>query len=251
MNHDLTCPVCKGASSLLDVVDFNKSCEESRGRYLPLVGMPIYYALCDSCGFCFAPEFGTWSSERFSQLIYNEDYIQVDPDYVDARPRGNAASLLEALGRQRQRVDHLDYGSGAGVLSQLLRDAGWQSRSYDPFVQTDVSVSTLAKANLITAYEVFEHVQNPHQLMRNLGNLLADEGLILFSTLVSDGNIARNQRLNWWYAAPRNGHISLFSKQSLFNLATDHGFQWASFSDGHHTLFRKVPSWASHLIASG
>jgi hypothetical protein len=38
---------------------------------------------------------------------------------------------------------------------------------------------------------------------------------VLFSTLLSDGEIVRGRPLRWWYAAPRNGHISLFSAQSL------------------------------------
>jgi hypothetical protein len=32
------CPVCRGATDLFDVVDFNKNCEEARGVYLPLSG---------------------------------------------------------------------------------------------------------------------------------------------------------------------------------------------------------------------
>ena len=38
---------------------------------------------------------------------------------------------------------------------------------------------------------------------------------MLFSTALSDGGLARNQRLRWWYASPRNGHISLFSHRSV------------------------------------
>jgi hypothetical protein len=35
----------------------------------------------------------------------------------------------------------------------------------------------------------------------------------MFSTLLSDGNIKLGQKLTWWYASPRNGHISLFSRR--------------------------------------
>lgn len=121
--------------------------------------------------------------------------------------------------------------------------------SYDPFVHHDVDIATLPKVNLLTAFEVFEHVAQPQQLMRNIDTLLVEDGLVLFSTLLCDGHIARNRRLDWWYASPRNGHISLFSRNSLVQLAGQFGYTCASFSDGYHALFRQVPAWARHLIA--
>ena len=73
MDQHLLCSVCNGACSLLDVVDFNKSCEEVRGKFLGLAGIPVYYALCGKCGFCFAPELSTWKLEEFEERIYNDE----------------------------------------------------------------------------------------------------------------------------------------------------------------------------------
>ena len=69
--------------------------------------------------------------------------------------------------------------------------------------------------DLVTAFEVFEHVPDIDILFTDLQSLVKAEGLILFSTLLSDGEIGRDRPLSWWYASPRNGHISLFSAQSL------------------------------------
>jgi len=105
---------------------------------------------------------------------------------------------------------------------------------------------------LITAFEVFEHVPDVNALVSQLNLLLDDEGIVLFSTLLSDGNIEKNRRLDWWYASPRNGHISLFSKRSLGLLAEKYEFNAGSFSAGYHVFFRKqVPVWAEHLFGSG
>lgn len=93
MSHNLLCPVCNGSSTLLAVVDFNKSCEEARGKFLSQLGIPVYYVRCS----------------------------------------------------------------------------------------------------------------------------------IIFNTFVGC-NIHPNQRINWWYAHPRNGHISLYSKQSLVILAQQYKF---------------------------
>jgi SAM-dependent methyltransferase len=242
------CPVCRGAVSLLDVVDFNKTCEEFRGRYFDLAGVPVYYALCGSCGFCFAPELCAWPPEEFAARIYNDEYVVVDPDCVETRPRANAASLVRMFRNLPASIRHLDYGGGNGLLAKVLREAGWDSVSYDPLADKDVKAEHLGKFDLITAFEVFEHVPDVQGLMSDLRLLLSPGGVVLFSTLLSDGDIQPNRRLTWWYASPRNGHISLFSKRSLALLAKNSGWNFGSFSRGSHAFFTSVPSWAAHLI---
>lgn len=247
----LVCPICKAACSLLDVVDLNKSCEELRGKYLALAEIPIYYALCAKCGFCFAPELHTWPLDKFSEAIYNNDYVLVDPDYIEARPRANAGMLRSIFASLPATVRHLDYGGGNGELVRLLRESNWQSVSYDPFVDRRTSPTQLGEFELVTAFEVFEHVPDVQKLMSDLRSLLSKDGLVMFSTLLSDGNIHPSQRLSWWYASPRNGHISLFSRKSLAILAQECGFNFGSFSDGFHVFFNAVPTWASHIIRTG
>ncbi len=242
------CPVCDSDCELLDVVDLNKSCEEVRGVHLPLAGVPIYYTRCGNCGFCFAPDMHGWSMDEFASRIYNDQYARVDPEYVDIRPRANASHLAAMVGAEATGISHLDYGGGNGLLSRLLRESGWDSASYDPFVDRELDIASLPRVDLITAYEVFEHVPDVGRLMRDLKALLNDDGLILFSTLLSDGNIAAHQRLNWWYASPRNGHISLYSRDSLYYLAKRSGLKFGSFSQNFHVFWRSVPPWASHFL---
>lgn len=244
----LSCEICGGISAPFDVVDFNKNCEEARGVFLVLAGIPIYYYRCESCGFCFSPEIARWSHEEFEERIYNRDYALVDPDYIEKRPQQNADALIAQFGRNNPSIKHLDYGGGDGLLSELLRKSGWQSTSYDPFVDRVSHVNQLGTFNLITAFEVFEHVPSPKKFMADLSALLAPDGIVLFTTLLSDGYIKPYQRLTWWYAAPRNGHISLFTKGSLLVLAESKGFQLGSFSEGYHCLWREVPRWAEHII---
>lgn len=244
----VNCPICRAAAPLHDVVDLNKSCEEARGKYLPLDGTPVYYALCGGCGFCFAPELMRWDLDTFAARIYNDGYAAIDPDYADVRPRSNAQHLHQLFGARRSSIRHLDYGGGNGRLSDALRHQGWSSQSYDPFVQRNVAVGSLGRFELVTAYEVFEHVPDVNQLMTELKGLLADNGVLFFTTLLSDGQIKPNTRLGWWYASPRNGHISLFSRKALELVARQHGFNFGSASAGLHLMYRQVPPWASDII---
>jgi SAM-dependent methyltransferase len=245
----LACPVCDGVASLLDVVDLNKSCEEARGLYLPVAGVPVYYALCDQCGFCFAPAMYRWPIEEFSRRIYNDEYKIVDPDYLEARPKANAQMLAGMFAEQTLAIRHLDYGGGNAVLSNALFAAGWDSSSYDPFVDGPLRPD-LGKFNLVTSFEVFEHVPDVQGLISTLAMLVTDDGMVLFSTLLSDGILARNQRVLWWYASPRNGHISLFSRRSLALLGQKEGFELVSFSPNLHAFWREMPAWAAAVIKS-
>jgi SAM-dependent methyltransferase len=248
MESNMKCAICGGPCSLLDVVDFNKSCEEARGKYLGLSGIPIYYAICNNCGFCFSPDMANWEKREFQDRVYNDDYVEVDPDYVDARPKANVAQLISMFGERGTSIRHLDYGGGNGQLSRMLNDNGWQSRTYDPFVNSGLPIDQIGKFDLITAFEVFEHVPDVQELLSNLRTLLAPRGVILFTTLLSDGHITPGKRLSWWYASPRNGHISLFSRMALKQAAQRYNVKFGSFSEGFHMFFTDVPVWAQHLF---
>ena len=250
MNAPMTaypCPVCGAAAPVLDTVDFSKSCVEPRGTFLPRSGIGIDYALCDGCGFCFAPEIARWPRDEFAARIYNDDYHLVDPDYREARPQNNARFLSVVFGPHALDLRHLDYGGGDGQLSSALFADGWDSQSYDPFVDGDLPPG-IGKFNLITCFEVFEHVPDVNDLMRTLGTLLADPGVVMFSTLTCDGSIGRGRPLDWWYASPRNGHISLFSRRSLELAGAKQGFRLVSHNPGLHMFWREMPAWATPLV---
>lgn len=244
----MNCPICGAAAKYYDTVDFNKSCEEVRGMVLPRTSVAVDYYLCDDCGFCFAPELGSWAFDDFEKYIYNDGYAAVDPDYKFERPLTNAALLDNHFGASKERIRHLDYGGGSGLLSKALRERAWPSSTYDPFVDRELRVDELGKFDLVTAFEVFEHVPDSADLIDTLAKLCKPDGLILFTTLLSDGNIGRAQKLDWWYAAPRNGHISLFSQKSLQLLMARRDLQCVSFSNNFHAAFRQIPDWAQAFM---
>jgi len=238
------CKVCEGPSPLYGVIDFHRSCIEAQGRRLPFSGYPIYYRQCERCGFIFTDAFDAWTEASFQHNIYNEEYILVDPDFVDLRPGGNAKWVAQTFQASKGTLRVLDYGGGSGLLAQRLRDDGYQAETYDPFSSFNRKPESLF--DLITCFEVMEHVPSPKTTVATMVSLLKSEGAILFSTLLQPSAMA-SMGLNWWYAAPRNGHISLYTSAALAHLFNAHGLNVASFSENLHFTYRQVPRFAAHL----
>ncbi len=241
------CKVCGGASPLFGVTDFNRSCEESRGKFLPIAGVPIYYRRCQVCGLLFTDAFDDWANADFEAHIYNGGYLEIDPDYVEVRPSNFAQIVANTFASSAEGLDVLDYGGGNGGMAARLRERGFRSATtYDAFTP-EFRERPQRRFNLITCFETLEHMVDPVRGAQDIVDLLDEDGLVLFSTLVQPANI-ETIRLLWPYAGPRNGHVTLHTRQSLGRLFGRFGLQAGSFDDNIHVAYRTVPAFARHLI---
>lgn len=226
-------------------VDFNKTCEDARGRVFPPSTTAIEYRECTECGVAFAPWMLTWARERFVAEVYNDEYVRADPDAAGKRATANAAQLLARL-RLTPPTAHLDYGGGDGALAKHLRAAGWSSCSYDPLYD---ATRPPGKYDLITAFEVVEHVPDVAALLADLDALAAPNAVLVFTTLLHDA-VPPKRLADWWYLAPRNGHVMVHTRRSLIAMLARIGFMLLPSADnGAHTACRAtVPEW--YRIAS-
>ena len=237
------CKICGTPSPLFGAVDFNTNCRIPNGVTLTPVGKPVRYHRCPNCGFLFTDALDTWSHADYKEHIYNDDYILVDPGYRDERPRSNAKAIVELFGARRAERRVLDFGGGNDTLCTVLREAGFPvAVTYDPFVP-EFATRPEGKYDLITCFETLEHMPDPVGGIGALIESLDEPGLVLFSTLVQPADFDR-QRLGWWYVGPRNGHISLFSRNSLVHAWRRYGYHVASLNDNLHMAFRTLPDFA-------
>jgi hypothetical protein len=242
----IPCKICGGAAAVYGAVDFHKSCEELRGFRLPPAGVPIDYRRCASCGFLFTDAFDDWSEAQFSEHIYNDDYAAVDPDYRLARPRNNADLVNRLWGQYKEQLRVLDYGGGNGVLCDALRAAGYPvAVSYDPLVP-HYAQRPEGKFNLVTCFETLEHMPDPLAGIASILESVAEPGFVMLSTLVQPVEFDKIG-LDWWYVGPRNGHISIFSRQALMLAWQRYGYQLVSFNDGIHFAYRVLPEFAQSI----
>jgi 2-polyprenyl-6-hydroxyphenyl methylase/3-demethylubiquinone-9 3-methyltransferase len=228
-------------------VDFGKSCEDRRRPAHAAIGIAIAYRRCSACGFVFTSAFDRFSPRDFHTYIYNDDYVHADPDFVDVRPRSNAALIAELFRSSAGPPRLLDYGGGNGLLARLLRERGWAATSYDPFYP-EHGRRPAARFQIVSCFEVLEHSTTPFDTLRDLRWFMDDGGLILFSTLLQPADFDA-EGLGWWYAAPRNGHVSLYSRGAMNVLVRRAGLAWMSLNDNLHIAYRRrLPAIARHLV---
>lgn len=221
-------------------------------------GIPVVYYRCQNCKFVFTDFFDNWSKADFSRFIYNDDYGLVDPDYGGVRAARTAGELSRLLaGCEDARI--LDYGAGAGHFAAEMRGLGFaEVASYDPYTMPERPPGGF---DIITCLETLEHTVDPLAVMADMRGLLAEGGAIILEQSLQPDAIDEI-RGNWWYIAPRNGHVSIFAEESFVVIAerlelTVHwgtslyGFAPARVSAGlERALARLGPtSWSLRLFA--
>jgi Methyltransferase domain len=231
------CKICGAPAPPFGTVDFNRSCGEPRAETLPPLGIPVQFRRCSHCGFLFTECFDDWTDRDFKQFIYNEDYIRLDPDYAELRPRSRAHMLVRQFEADRAVLRMLDYGGGNGLLSRCLREAGFTTAEcFDPFTP-EFSRRPDGRFDVITCFETIEHLTDPLAKIDDMVSLLSEIGVVIFTTLLQPADFA-SVGLSWWYVGPRNGHVSLFTRAALAIAWRRHGFTVSSFTEDRHLAFR-------------
>jgi SAM-dependent methyltransferase len=205
------CKICGEACESFDFLDFNKFCDELNPFRFGHSGVNVHYVRCRHCGLIFTNFFDNWTDADWKRFVYNQDYVKVDKEYANTRPVHVAKDFARRLrGAEQARI--LDYGSGAGVFGDRMREQGFRHvECYDPFSSPRRPEGLF---DIITCFEVIEHSPAPMDTLRDMAGLMADGGCILFSqTTQPDDILAR--RSGWWYLAPRNGHISVYTEETL------------------------------------
>jgi len=237
------CKCCKGPAVFFADYDFSRTCEDHKGPVFAKSGIRIPYYRCTSCGFVFTPYFDGWSKEMFAERIYNADYVLADPEIAGSRPHYIADQLTKMLGPIRRDIHTLDYGGGEGKLIGELKQRGFTNGVFfDPFFSSGLRPD--GQFDLVTAYEVAEHAVDPVGLLKDALSFAAPDGALLFTTALQ----ARKPDPDWWYIAPRNGHISIHTPASLQGLAASIGAKWMSLDDNAHVFYRDAQSAIARQI---
>ena len=116
----------------------------------------------------------------------------------------------------------LDYGGGYGVLTRLMRDRNYEFYHHDPMCENlfakafEMKELPKQKVAMITAFEVFEHIEDPKTLV---AQLMESTDTIVFSTLLVPEPCPTTID-DWWYFLPETAqHVSFYTPKSIQSLA--------------------------------
>lgn len=207
---------------------------------------PIELVRCAACGFC-------WTDPQYAM------------DAVLALYRQNLDTHWEAEGRDwsdyRSRLNRMLPQAGAaldvgcytgGFLDQLGN--GWERHGIEPIPYAAriarergvrVHEGTLEEASytpasfdLITLWDVAEHLQDPHAAFTRLAAWLRPGGILALETGNTGCRFARFMGADWWYVALLE-HCSFYTAESFRRLFGRCGLQVVSSAPtAHHHMSR-------------
>jgi len=173
------------------------------------------YFKCDNCGYLFTEE-PFWLDEAYSRSINLSDTGLLDRNIYFSK----VLSVIIYFCFNKNGT-FLDYAGGYGVFTRLMRDIGFDFYWHDPYTQNlfangfEKEVKSDSEFELITAFEVFEHLVNPKE---ELEKMLSYSKTIVFSTELLPKDIPDPKE--WWYYGFNHGqHISFYTEKTLHTLA--------------------------------
>lgn len=183
----------------------------------------VQYYQCPTCAFIYTDS-PYWLPEAYSgnNAIVDIDTGIMQRNVTDVLLVNMLVKLCFSAGKY-----FLDWGGGYGIFTRMMRDLGYNWLWYDKYSENLVArgfeycdfaeSGKREKIDLITAFELFEHFDNP---LKEIEELLSVSKNIVFSTEIYDDDFVYKNLKDWWYYAPQTGqHIGFYSKKTLEYLA--------------------------------
>jgi cyclopropane fatty-acyl-phospholipid synthase-like methyltransferase len=230
------CAVCDSDRDVRRAMRLTNADPESRGTY-DLVD-------CVECGFRFVhPTPSNCELTRYYASAFETTY----GNYVEAKQLKMAhfrhqLSLVAAhLPGAGSRI--LDVGCASGFLLEVAEECGWRPEGVElnpkardaagERVRPRIHIGTLEdflrggpaqRFELITMFDVLEHVGDPRSILSASHALLESSGHLVVQVPCIDSLGARLMGRRWYhYAAP--SHLSYFNESSFTRLARSAGFE--------------------------
>lgn len=198
----MECKICSSKTSLF-------------GSAVLLNKHRVQYFQCNACGFLQTEE-PHWLNEAYCEVIAHTDVGLVSRNLTFSQVTQSLISVFFDSGGK-----FLDYGGGYGLLVRMMRDKGFDFYWYDKWCDNlfakafEASEAGTEAFELVTAFEVFEHLIHPLDEVREM---LRFSKNILFSTALLP---AQAPPLGEWpyYSLEQGQHVSFYTRSSLSALA--------------------------------
>ena len=229
---DQQCPQCGGDAKVFDVgtVSVENYFQRSPNYVIAEGGnedrLPLY--TCVACGHGFTPI--TIDSARITQWYADAAQDEVFLSDEEARKK-TAQQVLKRISNIMPSGKLLDVGAGPGIFVHQAQLAGYEATGLEPsvwavqhgksvygvdMIQGDADSLQDMKENsfdVVTLFDVIEHVVNPDVLLRAINRVLKPGGLLVITTPKFDSVLARGMGEKWYCIFP--AHLHYFTDRSL------------------------------------
>jgi 2-polyprenyl-3-methyl-5-hydroxy-6-metoxy-1,4-benzoquinol methylase len=224
--------------------------------------------VCDACTHRFVSvhPVGTSLDNHYGEHYFRnaaEDGNGYEDYLAKSEQRSRAfGERLDWIERRCRRASVLDYGCAVGLFVKVAHDRGWRAKGYErsPWAAEygrnvlgveieqgsgDNDPFGVESFDVVTLWDVFEHVEQPRQCIDLVRRWLKPGGLMALTTVNSSSLAARWAGQAWRHLAPPH-HLQYFTRKSLLKLLDEHGFDLVEVN-GSGTFLRS--SKGRHRLA--
>ena len=210
-----------------------------------------HYFICKSCALIFqhplptSESMVTWADAEYASGAYH--------DYVAARPMKmrHFEQRFDDLGGAVTSGRLLDVGCSCGYFMEVAAARGFEVHGVEfsssaiaaaaPEIRARIFQGKLedmpdkGQFDIVSAFDLIEHVQDPRAFLRRCAGLLKPGGVILISTPDTDHFLRFLMGSRWPMLQPMQ-HLSLFSRRALAGALRAEGFEGVSVRTCYKTL---------------
>lgn len=180
-----------------------------------------------------------YSADYFSGAKHGFGYVNYEED-KSAMSKTFEVYLNKIEQFTSKKGKLLDIGAATGFFMQLASERGWESNGIEVSEYAvsvahkkdlDIISGTLESANfnsagfdVVTLWDVVEHLTDPVGSIRIVNNILKQEGIVVINTPDSTSFIAKFLGKRWHLLVPPE-HLFYFNYKSLSELLESNGFE--------------------------
>lgn len=222
------------------VNEFQKCLLCDTAKLNPLTGYEKDFLVqCKRCGFVFCKRIPT-----ATELVkHYEQYSRAN--IISPITLKRYEQLLEKFEPYRKTNNIIDVGCGDGFFLQVAKQKGWNVYGTE-FTEKAVEVCSakgismqqgpldIANYNgiqfdVVTSFEVIEHINNPNEEIAKFNNLLRTGGIV-YATTPNFNSISRSLLKGTWSVIEYPEHLSYYTATTIKKLFAKHGFKTLSIT---------------------
>lgn len=253
------CPACRSSarisSAAMELREYRHG-----DAIIPLPEREIYLVQCGGCRLVYKD---TLPSSAFLTNVFSDQAGKMWNNGYDFK---REAEAVENRVRTKE-YDVLDLGASNGDLLRALGGGGRRSaldivmypglesalrgEYIDGLVDDEHLHWSGSPYDVVTMFDVLEHLYSPELAFANLRSLTKPGGFVVAETGDADSAWPRRFGVHrWWYACRFEHHV-LWSREPLERLAKRHGFRLIEFERKRHKQRAIMPFWRDLVDVAG